>query len=127
MNTAAHAGTHTQNVYGSRDDSVCATFVECEKSEILNTHTQKKNKPKTCPDTTQTTQPPTTPQLRCLVDIFRSFDYTHSVVVEPEGVHQTAELGVVGGIVVWVLFPPSAFNFKRAWRGQLSRRMHHTF
>ena len=46
MNTAAHAGTHTQNVYGSRDDSVCATFVECEKSEILNTHTQKKTSQK---------------------------------------------------------------------------------
>ena len=52
---------------------------------------------------------PNYPQLRCVVDIFRFFDYTHSVVVEPEGVHQTAELGVVGGFVVWVLFPPSAF------------------
>ena len=56
-------------------------------------------------------------QLRCLVATLQSSDYTHSVVVGPEGFHQTAELGVVGGFVVWVLFPPSAFNFKRAWRG----------
>ena len=41
--TAAHAGTHTQNVYGSRDDSVCITFAECEKIELKNTYTQNTN------------------------------------------------------------------------------------
>ena len=34
--TAAHAGGHTQNVYGSWDDSVSITFAECEKIELMN-------------------------------------------------------------------------------------------
>ena len=38
--TASHAGTHTQNVYGSRYDSMCNTFAECKKIELMNTFTQ---------------------------------------------------------------------------------------
>ena len=41
--TAAHAGGHTQNVYGSWDNSVCITFAECEKIELMNTFTQNTN------------------------------------------------------------------------------------
>ena len=41
--TAAHAGGHTQSVYGSRDDSVCNTFTKCEKIELMNTFTQNTN------------------------------------------------------------------------------------
>ena len=37
INTAAHAGTHTQYVHGSRDDSLCNTVTECKTIELLYT------------------------------------------------------------------------------------------
>ena len=40
MNTGAHSGEYTQFVHGSRYDSACKIFLECEKIELMLTFTQ---------------------------------------------------------------------------------------
>ena len=118
---------HARRISMGREMVLCPSPLPSASKMSSWTHIRKKNTKKHVQTSPKPKSPQLLPAARCLVETGRSYDYAHSVAVGPEGFHQTAELGVVGGFVVWVLFPPSAFNFKRAWRGQLNRRMHHTF